>query len=257
MRLAELQELFWSIATHEDGGSCRDTSSAFVENARLDAAGRMEIYANMYVWRQIDALREDFPKVAAVLGDEAFYALGEAYVRANPSAHHSLSSFGENVAGFLKGRFGSRPDSSDLASLEWARAEVFEEAAVATASPEILRAMATADFPGRSLAIVPALRLVRLEHDVLGVWRAVEDGQPPAEPRRRPTFVVVWRKEFEVFHVRLEPDEAKALERAMAGKPLGAVCAAFEDRPDAVQAAFRSIGSWFAEGWVAGEERAK
>ncbi len=255
MRLGELQELFSSIAKREECRSHRDTSSAFVGNARLDAAGRMEIYANMYVWRQIDALREDFPKLAAIMGDEDFYALGEAYVRAHPSTHHSLSRFGEHVAAFLRDRSGSRPDSSDLASLEWARAEVFEEAAIATASPEILREVATADFPSRALSVIPALRLLRFEHDVLGVWRAIEDGQPPSEPRRQPAFVVVWRKEFDVFHVRLEPDEAKALEGAMAGRPLGVVCAAFEDRPDAVQAAFRAIGSWFTEGWIAGERR--
>ncbi len=46
-----------------------------------------------------------------------------------------------------------------------------------------------------------------------------------------------------------------ALERVMAGKPLGEVCEAFEDRADAVEAAFRAVGSWFTEGWIAEEKR--
>ena len=254
MRLGELQRLFWAIATREQDGPRIEPSDVFVDTARLDAAARMHIYANMYVWRQIDALREDFPALAAVMGDDPFRAFAEAYVRACPSTHHSLSRLGQHVATFLTERPGGRPDLRDLAALEWARVEVFEELAVAVALPETLREIAAADFSTRSLRVVPALRLLRLDHDVLAVWQEIEDELPPSEARPQLTFAAVWRKEFDVFHVRLEPDEARALERAVAGEPLGTVCEAFADRLDAVQAAFRAIGSWFSEGWIADAE---
>jgi hypothetical protein len=32
-------------------------------NAELPAVERVEIYADMYLWRLVDALREDYPKV--------------------------------------------------------------------------------------------------------------------------------------------------------------------------------------------------
>jgi hypothetical protein len=251
MRLADLQELFWATARREDAAPEGELSRAFVRTRALDATSRMNIYADMYVWRQIDVLREDFPKLAALMGDEDFYRLGEAYVRAHPSTHHSLSRFGRNLAGFLSDRPDSRPDLGDLAALEWARADVFEEADVATASPEALRELAAGrDFPSVSLTIVPALRSLRLDHDVVGVWQALEEGRPAPAAKRRTTFAVAWRKGFDVFHVRLQSDEARALSLAAARQPLAVICEAFGDRIDPVEAAFRAIGSWFAEGWI-------
>lgn len=258
MRLAEVQQLFWSLAAREEVSRARDAGEAFVGTPTLPVAGRMEIYANMFVWRQVDALREDFPKLAALMGDEAFYALGEAYVRAHPSGHYSLSKFGRHLARFLQECSLGRPDLSDMAALEWARAEVFEEAVVPVASPECLRSLARADFANQRLLVVPALRLLRLQHDVLEAWRRIEDGAAISMPRRSVTFAAVWRKELDIFHVRLEAEEAGALERAMAGEPIGVVCEAFGNRPDAVDAALRAVGSWFAEGWIAqppGEKR--
>jgi hypothetical protein len=258
MRLAEAQDLFWSLASREARSQMRDAGEVFVGTPRLDAASRMEIYADMFVWRQIDVLREDFPKLVALMGDEEFYALGEAYVRAHPSEHYSLSKFGRHLALFLQERPLGRPDLSDMAALEWARAEVFEEAVVPVASPECLRSLARADFANQRLLVVPAMRLLRLQHDVLETWRRIEDGAAVSMPRRSVTFAAVWRKEFDIFHVRLEAEEAGALERAMAGETIGVVCEAFGNRPDAVDAALRAVGSWFAEGWIAqpsGERR--
>jgi len=55
----------------------------------------------MFVWRQIEALREDFPKLAQLLGDGGFYAAAEKYLRANPSTHTSLERLGRHFAPYL------------------------------------------------------------------------------------------------------------------------------------------------------------
>jgi hypothetical protein len=251
MRLAEVQQLFWSLAAREDGSKTGDAGAAFVGTPTLDAASRVQIYADMFVWRQIDTLREDFPKLVALMGDEAFYALGEAYVRAHPSVHYSLSKFGRHLPAFLQEYPVGRRDLSDMAALEWARAEVFEEAAVPVASVECLRSLACADFANQRLMVVPALRLLHLQHNVIETWQEIEGCAVVSEPRRCETFAAVWRKEFDILHVRLDREEAGALERAMAGEPMGGVCEAFGNRPDAVDAAVRAVGSWFAEGWIA------
>ncbi|HTU63897.1 MAG TPA: hypothetical protein VMF89_35775, partial [Polyangiales bacterium] len=65
-----------------------------------------------------------------------------------------------------------------------------------------------------------------------------------------PVDVIVWRKEHTVFHVVLAADEARALEHAAAGEPLAVICAAFEGNANAIERAARTIGSWFAEGWI-------
>src|SRR6185312_12673430 len=110
MSLAELQRLF----------AARSMSSEAVHDSEaLRPAGGMQIYANMFVWRQVDSLAEDFPKLAALTGDD-FGSLCQAYVAAHPSQHHSLARLGSSLPGYLAARSELRADLSDMAALEWA-----------------------------------------------------------------------------------------------------------------------------------------
>jgi hypothetical protein len=250
MTLAEVQDLFHAFATRSPAAAGRDPADAFVGTPSLPARERLAIYAEMYLWRQVDALREDFPKLAAVIGDAGFYAFAEGYVRAHPSEDPSLSKLGRRVADHLAHRPAGRADLPDLARLEWARAEAFEAEEVPLAGIHSLRAIAPEELPRVRLGFAPAVRLLRLEHDAPALWLAIEDGAALPPPRVAHLAVAVWRKEFEVFHAVLEADEARALERALAGEALGEVCEPFGGRGDAAEAALRAVASWFTEGWV-------
>lgn len=251
-----MQRRFYHLAARAPGSDAIDPAAIFVGTPALDASARVGIYADMFIWRQIDALRDDFPRLSVLLGDGAFYALGEEYLREHPSRNASLSELGRDLPGFLRGwsGAGARTDLADLASLEWTRAKVFEEANVEAEPPERLRAFAADQLPRMRLRFVPALRVVALRHDLAALWQALEDGERPGPPSPHEESVAVWRKEFEVFHASLDADEEQALASARAGEPLGTVCEAFAPRPDAVEAAFRAVSSWFADGWIrAGE----
>lgn len=249
MKLAEMQQLFYQLASRAPGSEAIDPAALLTGTPALDAKARVEIYADMFIWRQVDALRDDFPKLALLLGDGPFYAMAEEYLRAHPSRNASLSELGRELPRFLRGwsAEGARADLADLAALEWARAKVFEEANVASAPPKQLRTFAGDALPGLRLRFVPALRVLALDHDVSRLW---EDAARPGPPSPRNDQVAVWRKDFEVLHAPIDSDEARALDLARAGEPLGVVCEAFAERPDAVEAAFRAISSWFAEGWI-------
>ncbi len=251
MTLAETQALFHAAVTREDGDRSLEIQRCFTGSPELTAAERVEIYADMYLWRLVDALREDYPKLAAFLGDERFYALAEAYVREHPSSHHDLGRMGVHLAAFLRAHPDpGRPDLADLAALEWARSEVFFEADVEPARQDALTALPTEQFLHARLRLAPAVRLLAVEHEV-GLWRALEhaDAVPPPAPGIQ--AIAVWRSGFDVFHTALELDEATALESAASGDPLARVCAAFGRREDAARAAFSAITSWFDEGWIA------
>jgi hypothetical protein len=247
-----MQRLFYQLAARSPGSEGLDPAALFAGTKELDAKARIGIYADMFIWRQIDALRDDFPKLALLLGDRCFYAMAEDYLKAHPSRHASLSELGGELAGFLprwRGD-GARADLADLAALEWARAKVFEEANVEAAPPERLRTFSAEVFPRVRLHFVPALRTLELGHDFVELWQTLEEGSPAGPPLLHRHVVAVWRKGFEVLHAPIDPDEAAALALAQAGEPLGIVCEAFAGRPDAVEAAFHAISSWVAEGWV-------
>ena len=256
MKLAEMQRRFYQLAARAPGSEAIDPAAFVVGTPALDASARVGIYADMFIWRQIDSLRDDFPKLSLLLGDGPFYALAEDYLREYPSQHASLSELGRELPGFLRGWSGegARADLADLAVLEWARAKVFEEANLEAAPPEQLRAVAADALPQIRLRFVQALRVVPLRHDLAALWQGLEDGAQAGPPSPREEAVAIWRKDFEVFHAAIEADEARALGLAMSGEALGVVCEEFAQRPDAVEAAFAAISSWFVEGWIrAGE----
>jgi hypothetical protein len=257
MTLAETQAAFHALATR----AANPPSAAedfFVGSSELGAAERIGIYADMYLWRLTDALREDYPKLAALLGDERFLALAEAYAREHPSDRPDLGQFGRYLPAFLR-RFPApeRADLADLAALEWARAEVFFGAPAAPVAREALAALGPDAFLDARLELTPALRVLVLDRDAATLWRRLEDGEPADAPIADPIAVVVWRSGFEVFHGRVDLDEARALEVAQAGEPLSSVCAVFGQREDPAAAAFAALTSWFDEGWIAAISRGR
>ncbi|HZR07939.1 MAG TPA: DNA-binding domain-containing protein [Myxococcales bacterium] len=200
MTLAETQAQFWKALY----GDAADAS--FVAGP-----DRLHVYSSMFLFRQVDALRADFPEVAERLGDSGFFEQVRAYVREHPSEHPDLGQLGRHFAAFLK---KSNPELVELARLEWARSEVFLEAeATAIGVEEFARKL--------RIRLVPALRLA---------------GR-----------TAVWRKGFEVQEAELPAVEARALELALSGAPFADVCGAFGDPA----LAFEALQSWIGEGWLA------
>lgn len=251
MTLAETQRLFHALATGDPAVPPGEAGRIVLGTPGLSAVDRIGIYADMYLWRLADALREDYPKVAAVLGDERFLALARSYAREHPSDRADLGLFGRHLPAFLARRPAEdRPDLADLAALEWARAEVFFEAPAEPAGPDALGALAPERFLAARLSLVPALRVLAQDHDAAATWRRLEEGGAPGEPAPGPAAVAVWRSGFDVFHAPVPLDEALALEAAARGEPLERVCAAFAGRDDPARAAFEAISSWLREGWI-------
>ncbi len=185
MTLAETQRLFWQALRGETA-----------DRSFLAGPDRVHVYAEMFLHRQVDALREDFPEMAARLGEEKFFELASRYVLEHPSEDPDLGRLGRRFA-----EFSGEPE----APLEWARSEVFLEAEVARMKPE--------EFAQRlSVRIAPALRLV--ESTV--VWRTPGG--------------------FELNEVELPAEESQALRLAIGGASFEEVCAVFGDPARAFEA---------------------
>jgi hypothetical protein len=227
--LAETQALLHDLVTGAGPPDPSAIEACFAGTAELPAADRVAIYGNMYVSRLVEALRETFPDLARLLGEERFAALAEAYVAEFPSEHHDVGRVGRRLAEFLRADPDpERPDLADLAELDWARNEVFfapDSAAVGAEALAKVGALAR-------LTLAPSLRVV--------------DTVRMASP------VAVWRRGFEVFHCALSVEEASALKAAREGGTLEVICALFAEAPDPAAAAHAAISSWFAEGWITG-----
>jgi hypothetical protein len=204
----------------------------------------------MVLSRFVDALREDFPLVEAVLGHDAFIGLVERYVRRHPSEDPNLGKLGKKLPAYLRETAalnGARPDLGDLAELEWARSMVFETEECEPSGQEALAALSPEELVAARLVLMPSVTLLSFEHSVTSLWEALrEDENASPDPIAEPEHVAVWRDGFDVYHVAVDPEEALALERVIAGESMAEVCSLFSSADQA----FPTIGSWFLDGWI-------
>ena len=251
MKLEALQTLFDGVLRGDVPESDARVREAFVSDGKLAADARLHIYADMFLVRQVDALRGEFPLVATLLGDHAFFDFAQKYIRAHPSEHPDIGQLGRKLPDFIRAH-DVRGDLAELAELEHARSTVFAAADALPVTWDALVALGQDAFASVRVKLVPALQTHVFAHDVEALVEALREGETP-EPiaLEGKATLVVWRQGFEVFHVTLSAVEADALERARAGATLAEVCDAFANEDDAANVALSAIASWFNEGWIA------
>ena len=233
--LRGVQELFWKLITAPEGvaqgaaelrreGALESEDLSFLvpPHQTLRSTDRLDIYADMYFHRLHDCLAEDFPALRAHLGHARFHNLVTDYLLGHPSTHFSLRELGRALPDFLASHARGRefPALADLARLEWARVDVFDDAdAVPLSREEVLERGASA--PERfGLVLVTAARLLRVDASVLPLWKqldAEKGANSAAGPRRESCAVRVWRKGFSIFHVSMQPDEERCLAALASG----------------------------------------
>jgi hypothetical protein len=250
MNLSEIQRLLHGRITGTDPTGEADLRREVVAREPLDALERVQIYARMYLFRLVDALAEDLPLTQRLLGDETFADLVERYLRDHPSRAPDIAQVGRQFGPWLRGASGLRPDVPDLAILERARAEVRTELDAPVAGAEALQSLAPEGLAHARFVFIAAQRVLRLAHDVGPLWEALDKEQPAPSVQPGPAVLVVWRQQFKVFHTRVSDPEALALAAARDGGTLEDICAAFAGEPEPAQVAFRTVLSWFADGWV-------
>ena len=81
-----------------DGRSMKKEAAAFIKpNDRLTSFERLEIYNRQYWFRIISAFAEDFPGLAAVVGQAPFEKLTRAYLADCPSQSFTLRNLGSRL----------------------------------------------------------------------------------------------------------------------------------------------------------------
>jgi hypothetical protein len=196
-RLDHTENLFWDLITAPEGvgpgleelvrrgrAASGDLEAMIAGDARLPAADRLDIYANMYFFRLLDCLKEDYPRLLEAIGPDRFHNLATDYLLACPSAHPSLRYLGARFPDFLRAHtLGLEAECLvDLARLEWARADLFDAADAPLLTRDALARLSEEQAAGLRLRLVPAFRLLRLDHDAPRLWRELRDRSTASAP---------------------------------------------------------------------------
>ena len=249
--LHEVQRLFWeSIAVQPRRDSI---APAFVRLVRgcddSDRKTRIRVYSDAYYLRLRDVLREDFPRVAALLGPERFEDVVSGYLEVFPSKQPSVRHLGRALAEFLRQREDIPKCLADLAQLEWARVEVFDAPDAESATIGDFVSVPPDAWPALRFSTIPALQTLRAQYPVHQLW----SGDESLDVAAANTSIRVWRAiDCHVFHAPMDERESVALHKMISGEPFAAICETFADLPaaEAAEEATALLARWIEDGII-------
>ena len=256
--LARLQHDFQDYVLGRGQHVLSDVQAA----SRREATARIDVYARAYELRLLEVLRADYPALNALAGDDAFAALGRAYIRAHPSDSPNARWFGNRFADFIAASDTS-PSSevmAEMARFEWALGLAFDAPDRSPLSLEELAGIPPERFADATFAIHPSVQRLALAWNVPAFSKAVESkiDPPSLTAARAPVQWVVWRPQLATYFRSLERDEECALNDVAGGESFESVCESLMAMmgPDEVPPrAAQLVRRWTEEGLLAGTER--
>jgi hypothetical protein len=239
-------------------GEASGIIAGIVDAPPLSAADRLAIYRNAYQIRLIDALHDTYPVLHGLLGDEAWVALGEAYVASHPSVFRSIRWYGAELADFMA-RFPpyDQPILSEVSLLEWTLAEVFDAQDAQALTRASLSAVAPDAWGGLTFEFHPSLRRLEFSWNTAAVWKAMSrDETPPApEAGDAPAPWLLWRQDLQNYFRSMSAVESAALDSALRGRSFAEICEALNallPEQEIPAAAAGLLGTWADSGILIG-----
>jgi len=220
---------------------------------RLSAEERVDIYANMYFYRLLDVMKEDFPATLALLGDASFHNLITGYLIDYPPEHFSIGYAGKHLADFIESHplREEFPFLADLARMERALIDVFHAPDATSLDADSMREIALEDWPALELKRHPATELLDLQWNVATMLDSIERGDQPPPPRSGAVTMLIWRNRNRVLYRAIDEAEREELQTLAKGCTFAELCeliAASNVEGDAAAAINRRLETWLRDG---------
>ena len=227
-------------------------------NSRLTPAEQVDIYRRQYWLRHIDALGDDYPGVAHLLGEEGFDAFLRAYLLAHPPRHKSLRDLGSDIVPFAQGHaFPAelRVATLEMLAYEHAFVDLFDGAEPPPLDPQKLTSMPEEAWERARIVIHPLLVRAQVRFPVhrLRLQAKAEDAEPRTEPpTEAPANLVLFRDDNRIRFEELDSTAFALLDALARGEALGPACeqVAASLEPEAAEQLGAQVGPWFQE-WTA------
>jgi hypothetical protein len=243
-------------AAIRDGGDAADLLAG-------DYATGLAVYRHAYRARLAEALADNYTVLARALGDDAFDALAQAYIAAEPSRHPSIRWFGHALADFMAAagdELVPHASLADFARMDWALRSAFDAADAPPLDPATLAALSPDDWAALVLCLHPSVQRVPLAHAIEPAWRTLREWEPESgdtqpeldEPQPHAHTLLAWRQQGETRWRSLEPLEAALLQAVADGAPFATLCEraalALDDAGAAAPAVIGALQQWLADG---------
>jgi hypothetical protein len=167
--LLELQTAMRASVILQDGAAVSAMLAGHI------GADRLDIYRNTFIHTLTRALRISFPATERLVGEAFFEGAAQIFIAEHPPRVAWLDQYGGGFANFLHllPQAKSLAYLSEVAELEWAVNCALHAADVAPLDVVALGAVEPESQGQIRFIADPSIRLMRLEHPVDVIWRAV------------------------------------------------------------------------------------
>lgn len=228
-----------------------DLERIVLPSRQLNALDRLSIYANMYFLRLQEIMEGEYPTVRHLLGEEQFNKVVKDYSTRHPSTYYNLNQLSRCFPQFLLEEAGDIPYrqfAASVATVERAMEEVFDERLAPRVSIETIFAVPEEQWGDLRLKLTPALRLLILDYPVNDYMTAVKEGRQLDVPPASKTHVLIYRSNYTVWRLDLDPLRYVLLSQLHAGASLEAALEACASQPDAnIDHLQSALGDWFRD----------
>lgn len=220
----------------------------------LSSIERLDIYSNSYFARLYEILQRDYAVVEAIIGRKLFRAAIVEYLEKYPSQHYNLSHLGKFFPRYLRelpDDWPHRDVVAEVAAIERAVEEVFDEKRSTAVTPEEWAAFPADRWENARFTFVPAMRMLALEYPANRMMQNFLEKKPRRWPKAKKTWVVVYRKDWQAWRADLDFEEFLILRHLVDGKTLGeAIDATMTTEGARERRVGKMIGHWFQK-WTA------
>jgi hypothetical protein len=185
-------------------------------------ARRFAVYRNNVHVGLVNALADNFPVVARLVGLDFFRLMARAYVAGTKPASPLLFRYGDGFPDFVAGfaPAAGLPYLADVARLEWAWLAAWQAADVAPLTAHSLIGRAPDTLPALRLLPHPATRLVVSPHPIAAIWHAHQTTEVAPVAVWRGEAVLITRPALNVDVTALAPAEATFAAALLSGATL-------------------------------------
>lgn len=199
----------------------RPVPEGILGRGRDPSPRRFNVYRNNVVAGLIGAIKDAYPVVAQIVGDEFFSAMASGYVTGHPPANPVMLTYGSGFPEFIEGfsPAAGLPYLPGVARIEWAWIEAYH---AAEAAPIDTRLLATQEPSQVRVEFHPSARIVQSDFPVLTIWKmhTPEGIVHPVRLDSGGEDVLIVRPDGRVDVHLLPAGTARLVEALRAGEPL-------------------------------------
>jgi hypothetical protein len=247
--LSQLQADFQAYLYDDVKGAA--FKAKIINDKKVGAKKRLDIYYNAYRLRIIEVLSNDYPNVKKLLGVDLFERTARSYIDKHPSTYPNMRWVGQKMSEHLKQTLPQHPVAAELATFEWALGLAFDAEDAPMLGLQDLAAIPPENWADLLFAFQPSLQLLPLKYNVIDVWKALDRDKKPAKHAKINTVCLVWRKDMNSFFRSLDAAELSAIKQMISGASFGALCEKLQENAseeEATMQAAQYLSSWLNDG---------